>query len=139
MLLPHHREFPYRRHAFFGVTGISVFLAGITSGLNLAPMSAGIGIAAVVAVIMYFYSAWIIGLDLHFRYVHPRKIRFTSLLTFYLPLAISALLLVASPWALQQPWLDTPDKKCIYFLLIPVLLSATAGAHRSISREPGNI
>ena len=41
MLLPHNREFRYRRHVFLGVTGISVFLAGITSGLNLAPMSAG--------------------------------------------------------------------------------------------------
>jgi hypothetical protein len=139
MLLPHHREFRYRRHAFLGVTGISVFLAVITSGLNLAPMSAGIGIAAVVAAIMYFYSAWITRFDLRFRYVHPRKIRFTSLLTFYLPLAISALLLLASPWALQQPWLETPDARCMYFLLIPVLLSAAAGAHGVISREPGNI
>lgn len=135
MLLPHHREFRYRRHVFLGVTGISVFLAGITSGLNLAPMSAGIGIAAVVAAIMYFYSAWITRFDLRFRYVYPRKIRFTSPLTFYLPLAMSVLFLVGSPWALQQPWLDTPDEKCIYFLLIPVLLSAAAGAHGVISRE----
>ena len=114
ILFPHNREFRYRRHVFLGVTGISVFLAGITSGLNLAPLSAGIGIAAVVAAIMYFYSAWITRFDLRFRYVHPRKIRFTSLLTFYLPLVISALLLVASPWAVQQPWLDTPDSSSVY-------------------------
>ncbi len=135
MLLPHNREFPYRRHVLFGVSGISVFLAGITSGLNQTSMLVNIGIGAVVAVIMYFYSAWIIGLDLRFIHVHPRKIRFTSLLCFYLPLAISALLLVASPWALQQRWLEAPDARCMYFLAIPVSLAASAGAHRSISRE----
>jgi len=135
MLLPHNREFPYRRHVLFGVSGITVFFAGITSGLPATSMSKRIGIAAVISVIVYYYSAWIIRLDLRFSRVHPRKIRFTSLLSFYLPLAMSALLLVASPWALQQTWLGTPDARCMYFLVTPLLLAASAGAHRSISRE----
>ncbi len=137
MLLPHNREFLYRRHFFFGVTGISVFLAGVTSGLNQTSMLVNIGITAVVAVVMYFYCAWIMGFELRFIQVHPRKIRFTSLLSFYLPVAVSALLLVGSPWALQQPWLDAPEARCMYFLAIPVLLAAVAGSYRSIAREPG--
>ncbi len=87
----------------------------------------------VVSVILYFYTAWIVRLDLRFLSSHPRKIRFTIYLTFYLPIIGSALLLMLAPFALTQPWLLEPDARCFYFLAVPALLSSSAGAYKSIS------
>jgi hypothetical protein len=105
----------------------------------LTSMSARVFIAGVVSGCLYLYTSWIIRLDLRFRDVHPRKIQFTSLVSFYLPLAISALLVVAAPWSLQQSWMGSPEARCLYFLVIPCLLACAAGAHRSMNREPPKI
>lgn len=50
-------------------------------------------VAAVLGLGLYYYISWIVRLDARFRRIHPRKIRVTSLIVFYLPQLISAVVL----------------------------------------------
>ena len=89
----------------------------------------GVALAAVCAVLVYYYTRWLVRLDATFRHVHPSKFSFSTLATFYASIGLAAALACSGLW-LNRPTPDTPATRAICFLLVPVLLASAAAAVR---------
>jgi hypothetical protein len=133
MVLPHHPEFRFRPHVFWGSVLLSLLLAVRVPGVAVGQLLAFIAVCGVVSGALYLYTRWMVRFDGGFRYVHPRKIFVTSLLTFYAPAVLGVTLLLGAPCFLHQPWMDSPLDRVMYFLAIPCLLAAAAGAYRGFA------
>ena len=130
MLLPHQKDFQFRRHAFWAMSLIAITMGYWTSGLTGTQFIFIALSMLVMAAFAYFLTWAVVRSDATFRDVHPRKIIVTSLFAFYVPVALSAALLIGSPCIPDSLGIRSSIERVVYFLLVPCLMASAAGADR---------
>jgi hypothetical protein len=134
MTLPHEHGFAFRPHAFWAASLASLAIAARVPGLGARDLTAGLAGAAILAVVLYQYTRWLVRLDGRFRTAHPRKIHATTIIGFYAPLVVAGAF-VCSPWLASFPR-QSPLEVAAPYLAVPGLLASSAGALHG-GRESG--
>jgi short subunit fatty acids transporter len=131
---PHEREFRGRAILFWTLSLLAVARTSSVPGVSDRAVVLGTVGAAVASLIVYGYTLVLGRLDARFRHFRPRKFRYVTISGFYLFVGLACGLLVGAPWLMALDRRKTPSGLIVYYLAVPCLLAAAAGAYRVVDQ-----
>jgi hypothetical protein len=126
MMLPHSSHFIWRRTIFWVFCTASLALAARNTALRGQYLALALLASAALALVIYYYSRWLAGIEARFRSVHPRKFQVTTLLMFYGCSGAAFLFVALSPW-LASWWATSPLGSATGYYIAPALMASAAG------------